>query len=67
MRAPRLRDQSAVQDAREAYFAGKISAGEYLRCALPINEPVKEDSEQDERMADQFRRILSRLSQRTKV
>lgn len=64
MRTPRLRDQSSVQDAREAYFAGKISAGEYLRCALPMTDPLTEAREQDERMADQFRRILSRLSRK---
>jgi hypothetical protein len=44
-----------VHEAREEYFAGKISADEYLRRVLPAMD-------HDRRLADQFSRIFSRLS-----
>lgn len=47
--------KSLVDDAREAYFAGKISADEYLRRALA-------PSDDDHPMAEQFRRIFGRFN-----
>jgi hypothetical protein len=48
-------EECMVHEAREEYFAGKISADEYLRRVLPAMD-------HDRRLADQFSRIFSRLS-----
>lgn len=50
-----------VEDAREAYFAGQISAEEYLRRILPQPEPAPADADH---LSDQFHRIRSRLARR---
>lgn len=51
----RAQDSATVHDAREAYFAGRISADEYLQLVLPATE------EEEQPQAEQFRRILDRL------
>lgn len=46
-----------VHEEREAYFAGQITAHEYLSRALPAQE-------NDHGLTDQFRRILIRLTRK---
>lgn len=55
MAYPRSRSMQTDQEEREAYFAGHISADEYLRRTLSVDGP-------EESLGDQFRRILQRLS-----
>lgn len=49
-------ESTTVEDDREAYFAGRMSAQEYLSRNLPQHEPT------DRSLTEQLRRILSRLS-----
>ncbi len=42
MRRPKIREQAGVREAREAYFAGRISVGEYLRRALAAQQEQEE-------------------------
>lgn len=53
--------QWPVEDAREAYFAGQITAEEYLRRILPQPDSPATDADQ---LGDQFHRIRSRLARR---
>jgi len=46
-----------IHEEREAYFAGEITAHEYLSRALPAQE-------NDRGLSDQFRRILIRLTRK---
>lgn len=46
-----------VHEEREAYFAGRITAHEYLSRALPAQE-------NDHVLNEQFRRILIRLTRK---
>jgi|GEM_PF-6463781 len=55
----KLKEETHVQDAREEYFAGKISADEYLRRVLP-------EAEQEHGLSEQFRRILGRLKRHSR-
>lgn len=51
---------ATIEDDRAAYFAGRITAHEYLRRNLPVPEP------QDRGLTEQLRRILDRLTSKSR-
>jgi hypothetical protein len=62
---PRAPEPATEQAAREAYFAGEISAAEYLERVLPAPDPVPRSGGAELR-DDQFHRLRERLKARRK-